>query len=236
MGLALALLSLALQDRPEVDAALAAFQADYAKAETEADRASAVRRLAERPHPRVLARLAPLLTADGPAVRIAAAEGLAGFRAQARAATLALGAALAPNEKNDDVQVALMDAMARLRDPAALPFLHAFADHKTLNLARAAVIATGKAGRRESVELLIALLAKHEKVLESNKGGTLQVETDGVRTFTTEDAETTTLRRAAALAPAAVDALRAITKQEIKTARDWSAWWARQREAPAKAP
>lgn len=231
----IALIALVIpQDREEVDSFLFAFQAVYDSAEAEADRAEAVRKLAEVRHPRVLTRLARFLSSDGPTVRVAAARGLAGFTEHAKAASAVLAEAIPLNEKNEDVQIALLDALGGLKEPGALPRMHALFDHKTTRVARAAVEAVGKAGRRESVDGLIALLARHEKVLDSNRGGTLQVvEADGLRTVTAEDSENTALRRAQALAPAAIDALRAITKQDLKTARDWAAWWARHREKPA---
>ncbi len=212
----------------EAECSLHAFRSAYA-APAEADRAEAVRSLGAVRHPLVLRRLAPLLVSDGPTVRIAAAEAVAGFGVQARAAAALLRGALEPNAKDPDVQVALVRALGELREPNTLPFLHALMDHRSLPLARAAVEAVGRGGRRESVDPLIVLLERCEKVLDRGSGGRVGVGIGGRPALVLEEVEDPALARARTLAPAAREALAAITRQNLRSAQDWRAWRSRAR-------
>jgi hypothetical protein len=213
----------------EVECTLQAFRAAYGSAEAEADRAAAVRALGDVRHPRVLRRLAPLLVSDGPTVRVAAAEAVARFDAQARDAAALLRGALPPNAKDPEVQVALVRALGTLRDAGSLPALHALMDHRSLPVARAAVEAVGRAGRKDSVDPLIALLARCEKSRGRDGAGRVAVGVGGRPALVLEEVEEPALTRARTLAPAACEALTAITKQNLRTARDWQAWRSRAR-------
>ena len=224
------MIALLVQDTQAQDAecSLHAFRAAYGAA-AEADRAEAVRALGSVRHPRVLRRLAPLLVSDGPTVRIAAAEAVAGFDAQARAAAALLRGALEPNAKDPDVQVALVRALGELREPGSLPFLHALLDHRTLPVARVAVEAVGRGGRRESVDPLIGLLERCERILDRGTGARVAVGVGGRPALVLEEVEDPALTRARTLAPAAREALAAITRQNLRSAQDWRTWRARAR-------
>src|SRR5436853_5969601 len=126
MWTAVLLISLAspgIQDDKAAEEALEAFKTAV-KSPSEADRVTAVNELAKVHHPKTLARLATMLSSDGPTVRIAAAKGVSGFVEHKKQAVAVLAVALGPNAKDSTVHAALYEALGKLEEPSSLPTLH----------------------------------------------------------------------------------------------------------------
>lgn len=236
--LALALAVFGGQDDKAAEEALDAFKTAY-KSSSEADRATAVSELAKVAHPKTLARLSPLLSVDGPTVRIAAAKGLSTFAALKKQAAAALTNAMGPNSKDPTVHAALYEALGKLDEPSSLPTLHRGFEEKDTSVAKAAIQAAAHVGSAASIEPLIALLAKLEKIQKSGGGGvdyTAPIPgstTGGSVTVRSDDSPG---KRAQELIPVVNKALQEITRESNGSADTWSTWWAKNKGTfkPAK--
>lgn len=221
----------AAQDDKAAEEALDAFKTAY-KSTSEADRVAAVNELAKVHHPKTLARLAALLSADGPTVRLAAAKGISGFSELKKPAAAALTGGLAPNSKEPTVHAGLYDALGKLEEPSSAPTLHRGFDEKDTSVAKAAVLASGQVGSAASIDPLIALLGKQEKVQKSAGGG-VDFTTTGTgstsgQNFTVRG-DDSPAKRAQELIPAINKALNEITHESNGSFETWSAWWAKNR-------
>ena len=232
MTTALLLLTLAAgcaaQDDKAVDDALDAFKAAY-KSTSEADRVAAVNDLAKVHHAKTLARLALLLASDGTTVRIAAAKGIAGFVEMKKPAAATLSAAMPANAKETTVHSALYEALGKLEEPSSLPTIHRGFDEKETVVARAAILASGQVGSASSIDLVIALLTKLEK-LQKSSGGGVDYTAPGVGGGTvTVRSDDSPVKRAQELIPAVNKALNEITREANASAETWSAWWSKNK-------
>jgi hypothetical protein len=218
-----------VQDDKAAEEALDAFKTAI-KSASEADRVAAVNELAKVHHARTLARLASLLSTDGPTVRIAAAKGLAGFVEHKKQAAAVLGAAMGANAKETTVHSALYEAIGKLEEPSSLPTLHRGFEEKETVVAKSAVAATGQVGSASSIEPLIALLTKLEKIQKSPGGG-LDVTTPvpGGGSSVTVRSDDSPGKRAQELIPVINKALNEITHESNGSAETWNAWWARNK-------
>ena len=225
MMIACLLLALA-QDDNAADDALDAFKAAI-KSTVEADRVAAVVELAKVRHAKTLARLAPLLSSDGPTVRLAAAKGLSEFADLRKPASAALLSALPANAKLPAVQAALVEALGVLREPSSLAAVHRLFEEKEAAVAKAAVAATGGFRSGTSIEPLLELLKKIDKSLKAEVGGSVTAgNVNGYDVAARDDAER---KRAQELRPAVVKALQDITGESFTASLDWHAWWAKNR-------
>lgn len=232
MMTALLVLALAFggQDDKAVDEALDAFKTAM-KSTSEADRVTAVNELAKVPHAKTLARLAALLNSEPPTVKIAAARGIAGFSALKAKASQVLIAAMGPNAKETNVLVALYEGLGKLDDPSSVSTIHRGFEEKEVVLVKAALQAAGAMGNPASIEPLIALLAKLEKILKAAGGGvdvTAPVPGGGGGTVTVRGDENGP-KRAQELIPAINKALNEITRESNGSSETWSAWWAKHK-------
>lgn len=218
------------QDDKAVEEALDAFKTAI-KSASEADRVTAVNELAKVPHLKTLQRLASFLAADGPTVRIAAAKGIAGFTGLKRQAALVLAAAMAPNAKDPTVHAALYESIGKLDEDSSLPTLHRGFEEKETSVAKAAILAAGQVAHPSSIDPLIALLAKLEKLQKSGAGGvdyTAPVPGGGGSSVTVRSEENPG-KRAQDLIPSVNKALNEITRESNGSAETWSAWWVRNK-------
>jgi len=219
------------QDEKAAEEALDAFKVAY-KTTSEADRVEAVNELAKVHHPKTLVRLAVLLSNDGPSVRLAAAKGIAAFTEMKKPAATVLAAAMGANSKETTVHSGLYDALGKLEEPTSLPTLHRGFDEKETSVARAAIQATGHLGSAASIDPLIALLAKLEKIQKAGGGG-VDFSTPGTGGSTGQNftvrSDDNPAKRAQDLIPAINKALNEITRESNGSAETWSAWWARNR-------
>ena len=158
------------QDDKAVEEAIEAFKSAI-KSPSEAERVTAVIDLSKVHHAKTLARIASLLSSDGPTVRIAAAKGLSQFSELKKQAANVLIAALGVNAKETTVVCAIYESIGKLEEPSSLGALHRGTEEKDLSIAKAAISATGAVGNAASIDPLIALLAKMEKLQKSAGGG-----------------------------------------------------------------
>ena len=218
------------QDDKAVDDAIDAFKIAI-KSPSDADRVTAVNDLAKVHHAKTLARLAALLTTDGPTVRIAAAKGIAGFSELKKQAASALAGALGPNSKETTVHAALYEALGKLEETSALPVLHRGFEEKEAVVAKSAIQATGNVGSAASIDPLIAYLAKQEKIQKS-PGGSVDFTAPtpgGGGNVTVRSGDENPGKRAAELIPAINKALNEITHESNGSADTWGAWWAKNK-------
>jgi HEAT repeat protein len=232
MMTALLVLALAFggQDDKAVDEALDAFKTAM-KSTSEADRVSAVNELAKFSHAKTLVRLASLLSSEAPTVKIAAVKGIAGFSALKTKASQVLIAAMGPNAKENNVLVALYEGLGKLDDPSALSTIHRGFEEKEVVLVKAALTAAGAMGSPQSIEPLIALLTKLEKILKAAGGG-LDVTAPvpgGAGGSVTVRGDDNGPKRAQELIPAVNKALNEITRESNGSSETWSAWWAKHK-------
>ena len=218
------------QDDKAADEAVDAFKTAI-KSTSEADRVAAVNELAKVHHLKTLARLGGMLTADGPTVRIAAAKGLSSFVELKKQAVSALAGSLSSNSKETTVHSALYEAIGKLEEPAALPVLHRGFDEKETVVAKSAIQATGTVGNAASIEPLITLLAKQEKIQKS-PGGSVDFTAPtpgGGGNVTVRSGDENPGKRAAELIPVINKALNEITRESNGSAETWGAWWAKNK-------
>ncbi|HZE96744.1 MAG TPA: HEAT repeat domain-containing protein [Planctomycetota bacterium] len=220
------------QDDKAAEDALDAFKTAY-KSTSEADRVAAVNELAKVHHARTLARLASLLSVDGPSVRLAAAKGLSGFADMKKPAAAALAGGLAANAKETTVHAGLYEALGKLEESTSVGTLHRGFDEKETVVAKAAVLASGQVGSAASIDPLIALLAKLEKIQKSASGGGVDFTTSGTggtagQNFTVRG-DDSPAKRAQELIPAVNKALNEITRESNGSSETWGAWWAKNK-------
>src|SRR5579862_3180015 len=222
----------AVQDDKAAEEAIDAFKTAY-KSTSEADRVAAVNELAKVHHAKTLNRLAALLTGDGPSVRLAAAKGIAGFSELKRPAASALSGAMGANARETTVHAGLYEALGKLEEPSSIPVLHRVFDEKETVVAKAAVQATGQVGSASSIDPLIALLTKLEKIQKAGAGGGVDFTTPGTggvggQNFTVRS-DDSPAKRAAELIPIINKALTDITRESNGSSETWNAWWAKNK-------
>jgi HEAT repeat protein len=231
-ALLLALAAAPAQDDKAAEDALDAFKVAY-KSTSEADRVAAVNDLAKVHHAKTLVRLASLLSADGPTVRLAAAKGIAAFAELKKPAAASLSGAMGANARETTVHAGLYESLGKLEEPSSLPTLHRGFDEKETAVAKAAVLATGQVGSASSIDPLLALLGKLEKIQKSAAGGGVDFSTPGTGGTTGQNfsvrSDDSPAKRAQELIPAVNKALNEITHESNGSLETWSAWWAKNK-------
>jgi hypothetical protein len=216
----------------ETDEALRVFAKDYS-APVAVVRAAAVAELSRLRNAAIRARLGALLVVDEESVRIAAAEGLGDFTEEKDKVAALLLQAVAPNAKWYRAEAAILTALGKLGDESALPSLHQSFESRDpkdtdFTVAKAALKAAGMLRSRESMDPLIDLGKRCEKILKGgapknngkNSGAGLGVAGG------TSDPQTL---RAKALGPAIIKALQGIAKEKWVTILEWEIWWDRHK-------
>lgn len=217
------------QDDKAAEEAIEAFKTAI-KSSSEADRVAAVNELAKVPHAKTLKALASLLASDGPTVRIAAARGISGFAALKKQAVQILIAAMGANSKDATVHAALYESIGKLDEDSSLPTLHSGFEEKQTSVAKAAVLATGQVASPSSIDPLIDLLRKLEKLQKAGGGGIdYTAPVPGGGGSVTVRSEDNPGKRAQELIPAINKALNEITRESNGSAETWSAWWAKNK-------
>lgn len=221
------LLTLLLQAEDPSATALDAFKSAY-KAKEASARAQAVATLAAVQHEKVYARLGQLLGVDERDVRIAAAKGLGGCTAEKKSKPLGyLLGGLAPNAKEPLVLAAILEAVGKLRQEAALPEVERHYRDRRLPVAQAAVQAAGEIKASRAVPGLIALLkALEDGATEApslNGGGNYGGgNLPGLGGGGVQDADGR--ERDRVLSPLVNKALQAITGASISGRKAWEDW------------
>jgi len=216
------------QDDKAVEEAIDAFKAGI-KSPSEADRVTAVNDLAKVHHAKTLQRLSSLLATDGPTVRIAAARGISGFVELKKQASNVLTAAMGANLKDATVLAALYECLGKLDEDSSLPTLHRGFDEKELSVAKSAIQATGQVASPLSIDPLIALLTKLEKLSKSSGGVDYTAPVPGGGSSVTVRSEDNPAKRAQELIPVVNKTLNEITRESNGSAETWSAWWAKNK-------
>ncbi len=229
--LTMALSILVAQDEASAAAALDQFKADY-KAKEASARAAAVAALAGTQHDKVYAKLGQLLAVDEPEVRIAAAKGLGGASPESAKKPMALLlGGLAPNAKSQMVVAAILEALGKLKQEAALPEIERHLKAKNVPEGKAAIEAVGSIGSRRSVPALIALLkwleesAKEAPQYQGGGGrggiGGGNLPGTGGGGVVDQDAR----ERDRMLTPLVHKVLQSITGEKIQNRKEWEDWY-----------
>lgn len=216
-------------DDKEAEKAIESFKTEF-KAQAEADRATAVAKLAETVHPKVLSKLSSILTSsEGPTVRAAAAKGLGQFSALKKQACAALAIAFTACSKDPSVEVSILSALSLLPDPSALATIHRALDERDPTVAKAGLAAASIQKSVNSLDPLIAFLAKLEKSHHAKSGGgtTVGLPTGNLSVNAPRSEEQ--LRILQELIDATNLSLQTITEQQLTTSADWQGWWNRSR-------
>jgi HEAT repeat protein len=204
------------EDPEECKRTIEAFRLAY-KTGGEPGRTAAVGLLTKHPCAKSVDALAPMLTAETDAVRIAAAKVLGGF--DLPKAMEAVAAAVPPNSQRHEVLEALAKALETLDWEAGAetlnPTLSKHHDKDVLETLHVVVPVLGKLGSSSSVEPLIKLLEHAE-----NEGK--RVRAAGVRAAGNP--------KMLALEAPIRKALQEITGGNEPTADKWDDWWKANRE------
>jgi HEAT repeat protein len=194
-------------------------------------RAAAVSELAGVQDEKTLKMLAEILMGGDPSpgVRAAAARALGKFgRFRPSAAAILRGAMGGPNQKEPEVQAAVLEGWSALGDEEALPTIHHHFRADPIRVAKAAVAAAGAMRRRESIEPLIDLGEDVEKWLKREQAGPYR-DDRGVGDRAAAAARLNEMRAEI------FRALQSITREKWTTFQEWRIWWSR-RKASYKVP
>jgi HEAT repeat protein len=190
-----------------------------------ANRQAAVSELAREKHEKTARVLCPLLMGDAVEVRVAAAQGLAGYGDYKKLVVPQLMGALGgPNQKEPKVRAAVLAALGKLNDDLAVPTIYqAFRDDYMM-VAKAAVMATVDLKRKEAIDQLIELMKDCQKWAKQNQGGGYK-DDDGKN-----GDENAQKARIADLQKTIMKALQDMTTEKWPSAEEWVLWWAKKKE------
>lgn len=199
----------------EADKALEQFKADLKKAKEVQDFVSAIEKLGETRHPKILGELKTWLTkVPSSEVRSAAALQLSKYERDKEAAEALLAAVGA--QKDPAVAVKCVQYAGDTKVKAIAPKLVALYKHKDIDLAREAIDSSGKIKSKDTIEPLIAVVKDLEAVSESGGQGQPQIG---------PQQEDERVKRKKSLLPAALSALKEITGEKWTTGKEWEIWW-----------
>jgi HEAT repeat protein len=222
LTLAACLAPLAPPDEKEVTDALAAFKKGMANPSGPA-RAAAVSELARVPHEKTAKTLAGMLSGDVPSVRRAAAIGLGGFADYKKLVVPILLSSITPNLKEPEVVEGIFQALGKLDDDSALSTIHRYFEDKNDKIASAALLAAGEIRHVSSVDPILDLMKKYDKIVEQAKkggGGAYGTNIPG-------GGDDPKRKLAEAVLPNAIKAMQAIAKEKYASFKEWTIWWNR---------
>lgn len=228
---AILLLALVAGDDKAAEEAIERFKVSV-KGAPAAARATAATELSKTPHEKTLTRLAGLLGAEEMPVRIAAAKGLGNFTEYKKKATPVLTGALGGCTKETaDLAVAILEALGKLGDDGALPAIQQRFDDKDAKIAKAALASAGEIKKSTSIDPIIELMKKYEKVTGQDSKNR-NANTSGVDLGIPGGGDDPQKKLASDVLPATIKALAAITGEKWTTSKEWIIWWGRHRNAP----
>jgi HEAT repeat protein len=217
-------LVLALQDDSEAAQAVDRFKAAIKAATQDSQKSEAVTELCKTPHAKTLPLVVAALQNEG--TRIAAARGLVYFINERKLAVQALVAALPVSQADVGFTATVLRSLGEIGDPTALPSVQRFLIHKEFAILWAAIDAAGKLPSASSIDPLIAVLKRQERVISGNSGGSVSAGGDqngnnkvsvGSNRNARETAETTIAN--------AEKALSKISGETFRGSKDWESWW-----------
>lgn len=220
--LALVLLFQAADDKAAVDAAIKNFNKSVANPSPDA-RASAILELSKTLHDRTLKAIMPYLNQDVSKVRQSAAKALADFGDWKKIVTPTLAAALQSNEKDPLVQVAILEAIGKLKDPASLNTVHGNFRDADARVAKAAIGAAGTMRHKESMDALVEVQKDVQKWIKNKQAGPYrddkgQPGDEAAATGRLNDIQKTIIK-----------AFQDITREKWATANEWEIWWGKKK-------
>jgi hypothetical protein len=227
------LLALAIFAADDAEA-LEKFKADI-KGKDGAGRAAAVEELAKTKSPKIVVKLASMLTNEVVDVRCAAAKGL-GTQEDKKRAIQFLAAAIQPNAKEFPVLAAIVSALGKLGEEAGAGEVNKHVSHEQLEVAKAAVEAAGEIRSTSSFDPLIKAMKDCEEILkprDRNAGGGGFGGGFGSRGGLGGNGSMQNYRdmreRAQSLKPEIQKVLVAMAKVNCQDAQDWELWWKENR-------
>jgi HEAT repeat protein len=211
------LLAARADDNKEVEEALIRFKKGMANPSAPA-RAAAVADLARTPSEKAAVAIGNCLGGEADAVKIAAAEGLGGFSEYKKIVTPMLLSALNSNAKELKVMEAIFKGLGKLGDPDALKTIHGYFDEKDADLAKASLMSAAEIRNVGSIDLIINLMKKYEKIDEqAKKSGTGYGQPYG--------GQDPKQKLAKDVLPTMIKALQTITHEKWATTKEWEIWW-----------
>jgi HEAT repeat protein len=211
------LLSARADDNKEVEEAMIKFKKGMANPSAPA-RAAAVADLARTPSDKAAVAIGSLLGSEADPVKIAAAEGLGNFTDYKKIVTPMLVAGLSSNAKEIKVLEAIFKGLGKLGDPDALKTIHGYFDEKDSDIAKAALMSAAEIRNISSIDLMINLMKKYEKIDEqAKKSGTGYAQPYG--------GQDPKQKLAKDVLPTIIKALQTITHEKWATTKEWEIWW-----------
>jgi HEAT repeat protein len=216
-------------DDKEVDEAIVRFKKGMANPSAPA-RASAVTDLAGTKSEQTAKMLGGLLVSDTEPVRKAAAAGLAGFIDYKKIVTPMLlnGLNVNYNQKESKVVEAICQALGKLDDDLALPALHRYFEDKDAVVASAALQGAAEIRHVSSIDLIIDLMKKYDKIIENSKNGGGGGGYGGVNVpgGGGSDPKSTLAK---AVMPSLIKAMQHISGDKWTTVKEWELWWSKRK-------
>ncbi|MBI3858362.1 MAG: hypothetical protein HY293_21980 [Planctomycetes bacterium] len=229
------------QDKADEEAAgaVTACEQAFLKSKDTSARVEAIGSMSQTKHEKVIAKLATYLTNEDKAVKAAAVAGLASFQEASvelkrlASKTLATSMAAGANVKDVDFKAAVLASLGTLQEDNAVTTIKTMLDDKDLKVATAAVNACVAMRAKTLVEALIDQLKECDKTFKSGANGPAITGKRPVSARKSPDAppdpEEVKRDRAANLVITIPTALQTLTNQQLTSAADWSAWWAKNR-------
>jgi hypothetical protein len=211
-------------DEPTVEEALKKFKKDMANPNPQT-RASAATELAATKSEKTAAALGGLLGQDAEPVRKAAATGLGGFSDYKKKVVPILLAGLSVNASEPKVMEAIFQALGKLDDDSALPTIHRYFEDKDAGTASAALMAAAEIRKVASIDLIIDLMKKYEKIEASAKAGTGGYGLN-IPGGNGNDAKA---KLAKDVLPVTVKAMQKISGDKYATSKEWELWWTKHK-------
>lgn len=214
-------------DDKEVDEAIQRFKKGMANPSAPA-RASAVTELAATKSESTAKLLGGLLGADTEPVRKAAAGGLAGFTDYKKIVTPMLlnGLHFNYSAKEPKVVEAICQALGKLDDDLALPTLHRYFEDKDSVVACAAILGAAAIRHVSSIDLIIDLMKKYDKINENSKNGGGGAYGVNIPSGGGSDPKTALAK---AVLPALIKAMQQISGDRWTTTKEWEIWWSKRK-------
>jgi hypothetical protein len=213
-------------DDKETEEALAKFKKGMSNPSAPA-RATAVTELSTTKSERVAATLGGLLGADTEPVRKAAALGLSGFTDYKKIVTPMLLGGLNANQKEPKVLEAIFQALGKLDDDSALTTIHAYFEDKDSTVAVAALMSAAEIRNLSSIDLIINLMKKYEKIdAQAKNGGGGSYGNVNVPGGGGTDPKQ---KLAKDVLPATVKAMQRISGEKWTTVKEWEIWWSKHK-------
>jgi len=213
------LLSARADDNKEVEESMIRFKKGMANPSAPA-RAAAVADLARTPSEKAAVAIGSLLGSEADAVKIAAGEGLGNFTDYKKVATPLLIAGLNSNVKEPKVVEAIFKGLGKLGDVDSLKTIHGYFDDKEADVAKAALMSAAEIRNVSSIDVMITLMKKYEKIDEQAKkggGGGYGVPYGG--------GADPKQKLAKDVLPTIIKALQTITHEKWATTKEWEIWW-----------